>query len=126
QRVQEKKLKNGLTILYLKDTSLPYVHLTLMVESGAAEDPDTKDGVAALTAGLLEKGTQQRNAVQIAQEFGALGTDLKVEVKEDHSAFSAETLSSKGHHLMDLFTDIVLNPTFQEAEFRRLRQSYVA
>lgn len=126
QRVQEKKLKNGLTILYLRDDSLPYVNINLMVESGAADDPDTKDGVAALTAGLLEKGTQQRTAVQIAEEFGALGTGFKVEVKEDHSIFSAQTLSPKGVQLMDLFTDIILNPTFQEDEFRRLRQSYVA
>ncbi len=126
QRVHETQLKNGLTVLYVKDDTLPYIHLSLMVGAGASSDPDRKDGLSVLTANLVDKGTLNRSATEIADAFGQLGSSFTSTVREDYTVFSAETVTPKEDTLLDLFADIVLNPSFQEAEFRRLRQRYVA
>src|SRR5687767_641980 len=62
----EKTLSNGLQVLLVEDKSLPYITYAMMVKTGAAADPDTQTGLGNFVAGLLEKGTNNKNAVQIA------------------------------------------------------------
>ncbi|MCB0394676.1 MAG: insulinase family protein, partial [Bdellovibrionales bacterium] len=64
--VDEEKLKNGLTVLMLKDTSLPYFSVSMMVNMGAIDDPSHRKGLSSLVAELLDKGTQKKSATEIA------------------------------------------------------------
>jgi zinc protease len=122
----EKTFANGLTVFFIKDDTLPRVSLTLLVKTGTMQEPADKAGLNALTAYLLEEGSQSRNAMQIADEFGQMGTSLDVSPGYDVTTFYADSLINKSNQLLTVFSDLVISPAFNDKEISRLRSQMYA
>lgn len=119
-------LENGLKIIFVHDTSLPRLSLTLMIKTGVMQETADKAGLNALTAYLLEQGTQSRDAMKIADEFGQLGSELDITPGADVTTIYSDSLSASSESLLDLFVDVAMNPSFKETEIGRLRSQLVA
>jgi len=63
---QEAALPNGMTLLLIENHEQPSLSVTLSFRAGTAYDPAGKEGLAAIVAELLTKGTPTRSAEQIA------------------------------------------------------------
>lgn len=123
---KEVTLDNGLKIIFINDTSLPRVSLTLLVKSGILQDPKGLEGLNALTSYLLEQGTQTKNAEQIADAFGALGTEMNITPGADFTLLFSDALSTNKNDLLKLFSEIAMNPSFTDAELNRMRSQMIA
>lgn len=126
QPYKEVVLENGLKIIFVRDISLPRVSLTLMYKTGSMQESPDRAGLNALTAYLLEQGTQTRNANKIADDFGQLGTSVDVSPGADVTTVYADSLSTGSDFLLDLFGDLTMNPAFKDSEISRLRAQMVA
>src|SRR5262249_51695384 len=62
-------LKNGLTVLLLEKHGVPIVDFYAVVKTGSTADPAGQEGLAAVTAGLLRKGTRSRTAQQFSADL---------------------------------------------------------
>ncbi len=118
-KVTERVLPNGLTVLVSEYHELPTMRFHLLVPGGAAYDPVGKEGVAALTAALLDEGTARRSAEELAREIEFLGGELGADAGTDFSTVAAEFLSKDLDAGLDLFSDVVLHPAFRPDELRR-------
>lgn len=119
---EQQTLDNGLTVLWLPDNSLPYVSLQLMVKSGSSQDPVGKEGLAAFTGSMLEKGTKKRTAVQISEDLEQIGSGFGVEVNPDYTVASTSALSFDKNEALANFTEIVMTPSFPGNEIERHRK----
>ncbi|MGZ3774005.1 MAG: M16 family metallopeptidase [Pseudobdellovibrionaceae bacterium] len=126
QPFKELVLENGLRIIFVRDNHLPRLSLTLMIRTGSMQEAEDKAGLNALTAYLLEQGTQSRNAIKIADDFGQLGSSLDVMPGADVTTLYSDSLITGADSLLDLFVDVTSNPSFKEAEISRLRAQMVA
>jgi zinc protease len=117
--VTERVLPNGLTVLVSEYHSLPIMRFHLLLPGGAASDPVGKEGVAELTADLLDQGTMRRSAEDLAREVEFLGGNIGADAGTDFSTVAGEFLSKDLDAGLDLFSDIVLHPAFKPEEFRR-------
>jgi zinc protease len=113
---QKFVLMNGLTVLLLEKHGVPLVNLCAIVKSGAAADPAGQAGLAAITAGLLRKGTKTRSAHQFAADLDYIGGTLTAEAGPDFTIINAEFLTKDMVRGLALFADAVLNPTFPSDE----------
>ena len=118
-QVTERVLPNGLTVLVSEYRELPIMRFHLLLPGGAAYDPVGKEGVAELTADLLDQGTTRRSAEELAREIEFLGGELGASAGTDFSTVSAEFLSKDLDAGLDLFSDVVLHPAFRPDELRR-------
>jgi predicted Zn-dependent peptidase len=118
-RPPETKLANGLTVLVLEQHKLPTVAFTLWVKTGALADPKDLPGLAKATAEMLREGTTHRTSAQLAADIDSLGASLmaSAEFGADTSTVSASGLSESTERLLELMSDVVLNPTFPPDEF---------
>jgi len=119
-------LPNGLTVIAVERHKLPIFRATLVVRVGAAHDPDEKAGLANVTASLLDKGSAQRTAVQIADEIDHTGGDLDASCGRVTTQVSARVLTEHTQAAMSLLRDMILNPGFLEAELAREKASVVS
>ena len=103
-KVTERVLPNGLTVLVSEYHSLPIMRFHLLVPGGGAYDPAGKEGVAELTAALLDQGTTRRSAEELAREVEFLGGDLGADAGTDFSTVSGEFLSKDLDAGLDLFS----------------------
>src|SRR5688572_1937690 len=119
--IVETLLPNGLRLLIVEHHELPVADLTLVVRTGYEADPRQHEGLASLTAALLDDGTETRSALQIADQQAFLGIRLNTNAGWDMSTVSLHTPTAQLDSALALFTDVVLNPTFPHAEIDRLR-----
>jgi len=117
----ERTLENGLRVIVFQRPRLPIVQVQLTVPAGAAAEPADQSGVARLTAELLRQGTTSRDARSVSDEVDRLGGSLAGSASRDYAAVSAAFLSQDLEAGIELVSDVVMNPVFPEAEFRRAR-----
>ena len=117
------RLSNGLEVILARREAIPVVDFNLLLDAGYAADQLALPGTARMTMDMLDEGTASRTALEIAEALEGLGTTLSAGSNLDMSTVRMSTLKENLDASLDLFADVVLNPSFPEAEFdRRLRQ----
>jgi zinc protease len=125
--LQRATLSNGLKLVLAERHDAPVVQLNLIVDAGYAADSLAKPGTAKLALAMLDEGTKNLDSLQIAARSDTLGAQLGAGSSLDTSYISLNAITSKLSESLDLFTDVLLNPTFPEKELVRLKkQSIVA
>jgi zinc protease len=114
------KLKNGMTVLLMEQREVPVISFNFILRAGSVADPTGKEGLASLTAGLLRKGTKARSADQLSAELDFIGGLLGAGASYDFTAGTAEFIKKDISKGLDLFSDVVLNPTFPHDEVTKM------
>jgi len=119
----EVKLSNGLTVLVLERHRVPTVNMALWVNAGSLDDPKDLPGLAKFTADMLQEGTSRRSSAQLASEVDALGANLKSEVEfgSTYSEVTASGFAEDADKLLELMSDVVLNPAFPGDELEKYK-----
>ncbi len=119
------QLPNGLAVYFVETHYLPIVSANIVIRSGSASDPTAQPGLASFTAGMLDEGTTTRDALQIANQIHDLGGMLASNAAFDHAAVNVRALKQNSDAAMAIMADVVLHPTFPEAEVKRVRDERV-
>jgi zinc protease len=114
------KLANGMTILLLEKHELPLVSAELALRSGSVSDPDGKEGLAAITADLLRKGTATRSAEQFSAESDFIGMNYGARTALESTGVAVDFLKKDSDTALELLADVVLHPSFPEDEVKKL------
>jgi zinc protease len=96
--------------------------LTLLIKGGQIDEPQEKAGLAHLTAELLTEGTKHRNALELSDEIEFIGASLGASARRDYTTISLSVLKKDVNKGFELFSDILLNPTFPHDEIDRRRE----
>lgn len=124
--IQRAQLSNGLNVVLAERSAVPTVSLQLMFNAGYAADQLASPGTASLTMNMLDEGTTSRSALEISDELEMLGAILNTSSNLDTSSVTLNSLTENLESSMALFADVVLNPSFPQAELDRLRQEQLA
>jgi zinc protease len=114
------QLKNGMTVLLMEQHEVPLISMSVIVKTGAIADPKGKEGVASITAELLRKGTKSRTSEQIASELDFTGGSFDMVGSVESTTGNAEFMKKDIRKGLDLMADLMLNPTFPQAEVQKL------
>src|SRR5258705_4867693 len=121
----EQTLANGLRVIVIERSDTPLVSAQLIIKNGGEVDPPEVPRHAGRTANLLTKGTQSRDATQIAEAVEALGGSLDSGARWDASNATVGVMSAKIGPAMEILGDVVRRPTFKNEEIERWRQQYL-
>ncbi|HKI69446.1 MAG TPA: insulinase family protein, partial [Verrucomicrobiae bacterium] len=124
--LQRATLSNGLKVILAERHSIPLVNFRLQVDAGYAADQFATPGTAKLTMNMLDEGTAQRSALEISDELAALGAHLSASSDLDSSSVELSTLTTTLDPALDIYGDVILNPVFPEADFKRLQKQTLA
>ncbi len=120
--IHEAILDNGLTVLGVEYTRVPWVSLAFMCKRGAETDPPDKPGVADWTAELLTQGTSRRSQLDLARDIEALGAALAARGGWDATYVHLDGLAEDMETLVATLAEVVTTPAFPEGEFALLRE----
>lgn len=112
---------NGLRVLVVEYHELPLVEFHLIVGAGAAQDPPGKEGLGALTAGTLTRGTSKLSAEDLARAIETLGGRIAANPGTDGTIVTAEFLTKDFAAGLELLRQVLLEPSFAPDEVRRQR-----
>ncbi len=120
--IQKATLKNGLKVWLVEAHELPIVSFNLVFQAGTDHDPIDKAGLVSLTADMLDEGTTTRTALQIADELDFIGANLGTGAGTDGTFITLNTLTKHLDKALAVYADVLVNPTFPQNEFDRLKQ----
>ena len=123
---RELKLKNGLKVLLVQDSSLPYISTSLLFRQGSIIDPTLYFGLTSFVTGMLDMGTKNRSALEITDAFAKLGTQFSSTTHRDYILITTSTLSRYQKTLFELLAEVISQPSFPEAEIERHRNKVLA
>jgi zinc protease len=109
-------MDNGLIVLHTERNNLPIVKVSLLVKASPLDEPPEKAGLANLTAQMLSEGTRNRTSQQISEEIEFVGGSVGASADEDYIMVSLSVLKKDIENGFDIFSDILLTPTFPGKE----------
>jgi zinc protease len=119
-------LPNGLTLLAVEKPGLPLISLTVLIKSGAAQDPANLPGLSGFLGEMLRSGTKSRNADKIADELETRGASLMVGADQDSMTMSLTALNENFDAVFEVVADMLQNPAFTSQEIERVRHRKLA
>ena len=124
--VESGQLSNGLKIKLVRRDSVPTVSMNLILDAGAVVDPDDKLGLGQLAPQVMTNGTERLDALEISDRLQLLGATLGAGSGTNSTNVSMTALTARLDPSLDLFADVILNPAFREADFRRVQAQQIA
>lgn len=125
---QEFTLSKGVQVVLLKNDKLPTFTMQMVILSGGMTDAANAIGTAQFTSSLLREGTRTRSSKQLAEQIDSFGGTLGANsgLSTITSTVTASGLIENFDTILELFADIILNPTFPAEEFDKLKSRTAA
>ena len=94
---------------------------SLILTGGVAEEPADKAGATVLAARALTEGTEQHDAIALVEATERLGASLHADAGWDAVSVGVDVPAARLAPALELAAEVLLQPTFPEAEVDRLR-----
>ena len=120
--IEKTVLPTGLRVWTVRHPQVPVVSFLCLIACGSSSDPIGGEGLAALTADMLDEGSGDRSAIQMHEALARLGAQFDTDIGSDGTVVSVTALSRVMDRVLDLIGDVVARPAFRESDFERVRQ----
>jgi zinc protease len=106
----------------LREADSPFIAFNVWIRSGAASDPQGKEGLASLTAAVIAGGaTTHATVEQILQKLYPLAASYGAQVDKEMTVFTGRVHRDNLEVYYDLFRNALLSPAFSEGDFARIK-----
>ncbi len=114
--VQTTTLSNGFRIVTENMPGLKSATLGVWVGAGARNERVEQNGIAHFLEHMAFKGTQSRNALQIAEAIEDVGGFINAYTSREMTAYYVRVLENDVMMAADVISDIILNSIFDAKE----------
>ncbi len=114
------KLPSGITVWLLSRHTLPLVSISLALPVGSANDPAGKEGLASITADMLDEGAGSRSAIDVSTALQDLGVSLRTGTTLDGTTLSLTVLKRNFAQAFGIMADVLARPRFDDKEYKRV------
>ncbi|MFH1905379.1 MAG: pitrilysin family protein [bacterium] len=125
QNIETKKI-NGMTVVAIEKHTTPIISVCALFKGGIRHENNGNNGICNLMQRVMQKGTKNRNAFQIAEEFEATGGDFSGFSGDNSFGFSMDILKENFVHGLDILADVIINPTFLPDQIKKERSIVLA
>jgi len=116
--------KNRIVLL---KTQEPVISFRIWFDAGSKDDPKGKEGLAALTAALLnEGGTSKFTYSQILEKLYPLAAGYSASVSKENLVYTGSVHLDNLNEYLALFTEQLLDPGFREEDFLRVKDEAIS
>lgn len=116
----EFRLDNGLEATLVPYGNLPKVTVQVVVRTGNLNEGERR-WLADFTSALMQEGTVNRSAQQVAEDVAAMGGEVFVQTGLDETIIGGDVLAEFAPDLVELLAEIVRAPALPESEVARIR-----
>ena len=110
------ELKNGLKVFVVENHKLPRISMSLILDRDPIVE-GAKAGYVSIAGDLIGAGTTSRTKAVLDEEVDFMGANFGTSA----SSIRVGGLSKYTDQLVDILSDVLLNPTFPQEEFDKLK-----
>lgn len=123
-QIQRWTAANGAQVHFVESRALPLIDIQVAFPAGSAYEPADSVGLASLTRGMLDAGSEGLDEQQIAERIADTGARIGGGADMDLASLSVRTLSSATERdaAIELAARLLARPTFPAEILERERQ----
>jgi zinc protease len=119
-KIESLRLDNGLGIFSSANKTAPTVSVQAWVATGSLhEEKMTGSGISHFLEHMVFQGTKKFSREQIVSSIDSAGGKINAYTSYCSTVFLADASSSFFGPTADIISDLVMNPVFPEAEFKK-------
>ncbi|HAS8477266.1 TPA: insulinase family protein [Vibrio vulnificus] len=116
---------NGSELLGAVSDETPTVLMQFRFPAGSRFDPVGKEGLAKLTAAMMEEGTTSRSAEELQAELDKLGSNISVSAERYSTTVTLSALEKNLPATLEIFQQMIRSPAFDEDDFARAKKQMI-
>ena len=120
-RFERQELDNGLGLIAVDLPGRALVTASLVLGTGAVDEPAEVAGVTSLMARAMTEGTSHHDAVGLTEASERLGASVHAEAGWDGLSVSVEVPAERLSAALALAAEVAIEPTFPASDVERLR-----
>ncbi|GAJ70814.1 protease, insulinase family/protease, insulinase family [Vibrio sp. JCM 18904] len=117
----ELHFKNGSELLGAVSDETPTVMMQFSLPAGTRFVEKGKEGLAQLTAAMLQEGTTKRSVEEIQAELDKLGSVISVNATGYTTNISVSALEKNLEPTLKIVEEMLLSPAFNQDDFERVK-----
>ena len=114
-------LPNGLTIISEEMPHIRSVSAGVWIRTGSRHEAPEVNGISHFAEHMVFKGTTSRTAEMIARQVDSFGGNLDAFTAKECVCFNVKVLDEHLSDAMDVLSDLVLNPSFNDVDVKKER-----
>jgi predicted Zn-dependent peptidase len=121
RNIRREVLPNGLSVITEEMQHIRSVSIGIWVKTGSRDEDKETNGISHFVEHMVFKGTQHRSAEEIARQVDSIGGNIDAFTAKECVSFSIKVLNEHLPIAMDVLSDLVLNPVFDDQDIARER-----
>ena len=114
------KLSNGLGVLIVPIASLSSLTATVWVKTGSRDENIENNGISHFLEHVVFKGSKKYPSAKIiADELDGMGSEHNAATSKDWTKYYIKSRSSDLEKVLDMLSDVVVNPILASEEIER-------
>ncbi|MGA2497467.1 MAG: pitrilysin family protein [Tepidisphaeraceae bacterium] len=117
---------NGVRVIAMTDSRLPFVNWSLIMRRGAYSEPAGKTGLGRITAEMVRRGAAGLGFMQLNKDLESRGISLVASSSGDHTTLEGFCTVEQLDHALTRARETLLQPDFPADELDKLKASELA
>src|SRR5215467_9507973 len=119
--IRREILPNGLTLITEEMKHIRSISIGIWIKTGSRDEDLQWNGISHFVEHMVFKGTRHRSAEEIARQVDSIGGNIDAFTAKECVSFSIKVLDEHLPIALDVLSDLVLNPVFDEQDITRER-----
>lgn len=126
--IQHWQSGSGARVLFVEDHDIPMLDVAVSLPAGSGFDAADKSGLAGMTHGLLDLGSEALSEDAIASGMADIGAQLAGSLDQDRASLSLRTLShaTEREQALNIMAQVLQHPVFPETILAREKARLIA
>jgi len=121
RNVRRQILPHGLTVITEQMEHIRSASIGIWLETGSRDESPQSNGISHFIEHMVFKGTRHRTAEEIARQVDSIGGNMDAFTSKECICFNVKVLDENVPVALDILSDLVLYPVFDEQDIIRER-----
>ena len=118
----KESFANGMKVIGTNFEEFPKVTLLLEMAGGHLLEEGKNHGVGALTASMMNEGTEKYSTEQISAELAKIGSTIQFFSDDNSTDVFVQSLTVNLDKTLELMEEMLMHPRFSEEDFKRVKK----
>ncbi len=122
-KIEHWHTQNGIPVYFVAKKQIPIIDIGLLFHAGSSQD-NSSPGIAQFTAQMLDQGTQNLSADQIANHFEVAGAHYSAGINQDMAVLNLRSLSAAQffNPAFSTFSELIKGAEFPQSAINRIKK----
>jgi predicted Zn-dependent peptidase len=117
--INKHTCSNGVRVIIENIPTVRSVAIGIWIGTGSRNETKENNGISHFLEHMFFKGTEQRNAKEIAESFDSIGGQVNAFTSKEYTCYYAKVLDEHADYALEVLSEMFFHSVFDETELKK-------